>query len=665
MPLHPTTCPLDCPDACGVLVETAPDATFLRVRGNPEHSYSRGSLCGKTSIYGELVTSPGRLRHPLLRARDGSFAAVSWERALEVVAERVRPLAGEDILALSYAGCMGLVNRFYPERVMHALGACETDGSICDSSATLGYQLVLGHVVGPDVETLGDADALVLWGVDAKRTHQHLLPRVRAVCRRGAPVLAIDVYRTDTLRQVEQWGGRGLVIRPGSDAALALGLARVAFERGLADEAFLATECVGADAFRASVLSGNELADVVRVTGVGAGEIEELLRALSAAERPFLKVGVGWTRRRNGGMSMRAVCSLAAVLGIADRLHYESSDHFDLDTAVVARPDLRPAGAPRRVISQIGLGRELEAGRFRAVFVWGHNPAVTIPDSGRVRAGLARQDLFLVVHEQFMTETAELADVVLPATTFVEQTDLYRSYGHRVLQLGRKAVAAPAEQRSNVEAFAALARALGLAREVWDRDEERLARELLETARERIGPDDVRRVLAGEPVKLRPRVFADRGTPSGKVELESERALALGEPALATYVPDDGAGGRGRFQLVCAPSVATHNSTFSHSARHVARMGRPRCFVHPGDARELGVVAGGRVRLSNEQGRVTLAAELSSDVPRGVLRVDGMPRAADVPEGVGINALVPGEAADLGGGNVLYSTRVDLEAVED
>jgi anaerobic selenocysteine-containing dehydrogenase len=263
-----------------------------------------------------------------------------------------------------------------------------------------------------------------------------------------------------------------------------------------------------------------------------------------------------------------------------------------------------------------------------------------------------------------MTETARLADVVLPATTFVEQSDVYKSYGHRLAQYGRKAVDAPHEQRSNVEAFAALARALGLPQEVWDVSEDSLCREVLDAARERIGEVDLQRILAGEPVKLRPREFPDRGTPSGKIELWSEAARALGEPPMATWVAEDGSGGKGRFNLIAAPSKATHNTTFTGSSRHVQRAGRPLCLVNPSDADKLGVAAGDTVRLRNEQGTITLEAELSGDMPPGMLRVDGFPRPDQLPEGVGINALASPELTDLGESNVLYSTRVDLEKCE-
>ncbi len=661
MTLHPATCPLDCPDACGVLVETDDAGRFVALRGNPAHTWSRGSLCGKTALYGELVQSPDRLLRPLVR-KAGALRPTSWEEALATIAERVRPLAPGRVLALEYAGNMGQVARRFPGRIMNALGATRHDGGVCDNTSTEGWQSVLGHVVGIDLEEIDDSDFVLIWGADVARTVQHLQPALLRLAKRGVSMVVVDVWRSDTIRRFEKHGAQGLVLRPGTDAMLALALARRLFETGAADRAFLDRQCVGAAEFEAHARSRHDVDEACAVTGLTRDEFERLAELLAGSRRPLLKTGVGWTRRRNGALSMRAVCSLAAVKGCVDRMHYESFDHFGLETDGLERPDLRPASAPREVVRHVRTGELLERGSFDAVFVWGHNPAVTLPDSNRVRAGLAREDVFVVVHEQFLTETAELADVVLPAATFVEQWDVTRSYGHRTLQFQRAACAPPGEARGNVDAFAAIGRALGLPPEAWEVGAEQLCRELLEANRARFSPDELRRLLAHEPVKLAPREFADRGTPSGKVELADARL----SPRVASWVPDaecgEGRPEQGAFALICAPSRATHNSTFHHSPRHVLKAGAPCVHVHPRDARELGLVDGGKARLSNRLGALTMSVAFSDDVERGVLRVDGMPRGRDLPEGVGINALVSSATSAQAHGSTLYSTRVDLES---
>jgi anaerobic selenocysteine-containing dehydrogenase len=332
--------------------------------------------------------------------------------------------------------------------------------------------------------------------------------------------------------------------------------------------------------------------------------------------------------------------------------------------AQIGRPDLRPDEHPDVPVKHVELGRELERGRFGAAFVWCHDPAVTLPDSLSFRRGFARKDLFTVVHEHFLTETAELADVVLPATMFVEHDDVYRSYGHRTMQLGRKAVEPPSGPRSNVETFAAIAKRLGLPRETWDVTDAGLCDTLIEASRARFDDGELARLRAGEPVKLHDREHDGWGTPSGKIELVSTSAAARGQPAMATFVPDDAAGGQGEFWLVGAPSVHTHNSTYVHSARHQKKNGPPRLFMNPIDARNHGQHDGKLVRVTNELATLTLPVEVDPSMPRGLVRVDGLPRAADIREKCGLNALTSGAVSDLGDGNVMYSARVDLVRAE-
>lgn len=652
------TCPLDCPDACGLWIETGADGGFRRLRGDRDHPYTRGFLCAKTSRYHELVHHGGRLTTPMWR-RGGRLEPCTWEQAVGAVAERVARTPGEQILPLGYAGNMGLVARLFPRRMMNALGAGSHDGGICSAVGAAGYRAVLGDVIGPDIEEAAAADALILWGVDAARTWQHMLPIIKERCQGGAPVMVIDVYRTDTIRRVESWGGAGLVIRPGADAALALALCRLAYEQGFADLELLERECLGASRFREHAWSAPDVGAACCATGLDASQVQRLADVLRRAKRPFIKTGTGWTRRKNGAMSMRAVCSLAAVLGHPDRVLFESSDYFGLAETVVERPELRCGHTRPAPSHQAALGRELSTGRYEVAFVWGHNPAVSLPDSARVRAGLSRDDLFLVVHEQVLTETAQLADVVLPATFFFEQSDLYCSYGHRWMHYAKVAVEAPPGPRSNLRAFAAIARALGLAPPTWDVTEESVVVELLEASRERIGDADLARLLAGERVKLSPPAREGRGTPSGRIELFSEAARQLGQPPMATWVPD--CGDDPRVLWLCpAPSVGTHNSTFWSSPGHARRAGPPSCWIHPDLARERGIAPGEPVRLESAHGSLTLLARVSEDVPPHLVRVDGMPRAVDTDEGYSVNVLTGPEISDMGGGATFFSTRVDL-----
>jgi len=667
-----TACPLDCPETCGALVERAPDGGLARLRGNREHPWSAGSLCGKTAIYHEMVRAENRLVHPHVREGDG-FRRATWDEALDVIAARMDGVRGEDVLALSYAGNMGLVQRRFPRRLMNALGATYHDNGVCDASAEAGFQSVMGRSVGPDldVECAPErCDLFVVWGCDVKRTAPHLMPRLKGLAKAGVPVLVIDIYRTETMRAVEGWGGRGFVVEGGSDGALALGLAARAFDARVADLEFLKEHCVGGAELRAEVTGAWPEARLADVTGLSSGDLDALEEAFARAQKPLVRAGVGFARRRNGADNMRAIAALCAVHGAADRLFFQSGDHFGLSTEIVDREDVHPE-PDRPAVSQVGLGRLLEAGRFRAAFVWGHNPAATLPDAGAVRRGLARDDLFLVVHELFVTETARLADVVLPATALTEHSDVFRSYGHTTLQVGWRATDAPGEARSNVAAFSAIGRRLGFTGErghgddvtgpLFEAEEDALVGALLAQNRARFTDDEYRRALAGDPVKLLDREFADRGTPSGKIELASEAAEAAGLARVPRFSADDGAGMAGTFRLISAPSTATHNSTYLHVARHAERLGAPLAHLHPADAEAAGVTDGAPVRLRSEFGATTLTARLDPDAPRKTVRVDGFVNEDLVPEGACINSLVSPEVSDLGGGNVLYSARVEVE----
>ena len=664
-----TACPLDCPDACGIRVTRDEQGGLMRIRGNRDHAWSRGSLCGKTSIYHELVHAPNRLRVPWVRRASG-FEEATWDEALAIIARRMDGVQGEDVLALPYAGNMGLVQSKFPMRLMHALGTTFHDRGVCDATAEAGFHLVMGRSVGPDLAVEADperCDAFVLWGSDAKRTAPHLMQRLKRLCDAGVPVYVIDIYRTETIATVEGWGGHGLIVTPGSDGALALGLAARAFEARACDLEFLKEHCIGGAEFRAEVTGAWPDERVSTETGLEIDAVNALADVLFRAKTPIVKAGIGFARRRNGGQNMRSIAAFTVALGHADRLFFETGDHFGLDDDVISRPDLHP-DIDRPKVSQVGIGSLLDEGRFGAVFVWGHNPATVLPDANRVRSGLARDDVFVVVHELFMTETARLADVVLPATAVTEHSDLFRSYGHRTLQVGRKSTHVPHDQRSNVDCFGAIGRALGFTGNdthaaLFEASDDALVDELLDVNRARFTGDEFERARAGEPVKLAPPRFEDRGTPSGKIELVSDRAEEMGGPrSAASWEPDDGAKMRGAYRLISAPSTATHNSTYLHVPRHRDRLGAPLVYIHPDDAKAVPVGDGDLLKLVSDFGSITLVAAFDDEARRGTVRVDGFVNEDLVPEGTCINALVSPRVSDFGGGNVLYSVRVNLES---
>lgn len=645
-----------------MLAEVDASGALVKLVGDPGHGYSAGHLCGKTAIFMDVQNSSERLLTPLVR-RGGELVESTWDEALDLIRQRVAPMPPERILGLGYAGNMGRLARKFPERVMNALGATLHDGGICDGEALCGHGLVFGNAIGFDLEELDRAPGLIVWGCDLARTVQHSLPRVKTLCGDGKPVVVVDVYRSATVRRVERWGGRAILLRPGTDAALLLALAREAFATGAVDRDARAADCHGLAEFEASLSSAPTLAEASRICGIDASDARKLHELLTET-RAWTKAGIGWSRRFQGANAMRALCGLIAVHGLESSFHFESGDLFPAVVPHIVRKDLRPDDAHDRVVAHVALGRALDAGEYGAVFVWGHNPAVTLPDSTSVVRGLRREDCFLVVHDLFLTETAELADVVLPSASFLEQSDLYFSYGHRRMQQTRRVLEPPGEARGNVDAFSAIARALELPETAWNKTADELLDELCALAVERLDDERRRRFAAGEPVGLDGAPGRDRGTPSGKLELVSARAEELGGPRLPTWSDGDEPREEGRFQLHCAPSEHSHNSTYLHSPRHLARIGDPSCALHSADAAVLGLSAGDAVRLSNPRAAVTLELRIDDGVARGMVVVDGLFRARDTREGLGLNALTASDPGDLGRGNAYYSTRVDVSRAD-
>ncbi len=664
MTLHKSACFFDCPDACGMLVETDAQGAFVRLKGQPEHPWSAGTLCSKTSLYGDVVMAENRLITPLIRDGQGDLQPASWDEALELIGRKLKFLPGERILGLGYGGNMGVLSRKFPERILNAMGALLTDGTICDATAEVGYRTVLGRTIGFDLQQASSCDVIVLWGCDVLRTMSHLLPRLKAALKNGARLVAVDIVQSETLQWVAGKGGMALRIQPGTDAALALALSDMAFQDRAADLAFLKKECVGGAEFRAHVAGRVSLSRAAEITGLTEEAIQALADCLHAAQKPMFKLGIGWSRRRFGGMGVRAVCSYAAVIGAAEGVFWESGDHFAMDLTSADGSGLRPEGASDEVVHHVQVGREMETGRFGATLVWNHNPAVTVPDSSAVRRGLAREDNFVVVHELFMTATARLADVVLPATSSLEQFDLLRSYGQRVLNFVAPALEPRGQCRSNFDTFAAIGKAVGLPESVWGGTDKEFCTSLLQTNRERFTDGEWSRLIDHNPVELHAQDHSGWGTPSGKVELFSQAAEDAGLPAMADYLVDDGGGRSGAFWLLPSPSKATHNSTFLHSARHLARLGKPTLSMNPEDADQAGLHSGQAIRVHNELSSLSLTLDIQGFVPPGAVHISGFLDETQVPEGRNVNHLVCSDLNDMGDGSTLFSTRVFVSPVE-
>lgn len=664
-----SVCPYDCPDACGILVDVDVDVEggrARRVRGDPDHPYSRGTLCAKMNRYERSVHSPERLLHPLVRTGpkgSGEFRRASWDEAVALVAARWKEIIARDgseaILPYSYAGSMGLVQRNAAMPLFNALGASRLDRTICSASQAAGWNAVMGSTPGPSPHAVVDSDLVVLWGIHAAATNVHFLRLTKEASRRGARVLLVETWANETAGAADQV----VLVRPGSDGALALGLMHVLARDGLADEAFLAAHAQGWPELRARVLAENDPERTAAATGLAPAAIEALARELAAARAPFIRVGHGLSRHANGAMTIRSIVALAAVLGAMDRegggcfAQTGSAQAFDM--APLVREDLAPR--PTRLVNMNRLGAalaELRDPPVRAMYVWCSNPAAVAPDQNAVLRGLSREDLFLVVHERFMTDTARLADVVLPATYSVEHPDLYRSYGQYCVQRVRAAIPPPGEARPNWDVVRLLAGAMGLDDPLF----RKTADEVIDLLLARPSPwrDEgfAARLAEGRAVELAPPPGPRWKTPSGKIELLNPR---LPEP-LPRHLPARADAGGPPLRLVTAPALHTLNSTFMERPELRERNGGMLLRLAPEEARARDLADGARVVAWNEVGEAAFVLRVDARVPTGVAVAEGVWWLAHTPGGRNVNALTGQHLTDAGGGSTFYDNRIDVRA---
>src|SRR5882672_4535500 len=610
----PSVCPHDCPSQCALQV-TVDSGRITDVVGDPTHPFTQGVICGKVHDYAERVYGTTRVSTPLRRVGlkgEGRFEPIGWDEALDEIAHRWRRIIAqwgpEALLPFSYGGTLGIVQVSAGHPLFHALVASRLDRTICVSTAYAGWRATLGAVTGSDSEQMVESDLIVLWGINASHTHINAMTLVKRARRRGAFVVCIDPYRTDTARLAD-WH---LMPRPGTDGALALGIMHVLVGEGRVDEAYVQRATLGFTTLAQHVKQYDPEC-VARITGVTADDIVALARRYGATRAAFIRVGIGLSRHDNGGMTCRTIACLPALTGAYADPHggalLSTGGAFGFDYAVLERPDLMPAPRPR-TINMIQLGRALTdpdlAPPVKALYVYSSNPAAVCPNQALVLRGLAREDLFTVVHEQVMTDTAYYADLVLPATTSMEHLDLYRSFGQLTLQLARPVLPPQGEAKSNWETFGLLARAMGVAQAHYAKGDEGLIREFLAKGDasvrsitwEQLAQDGWARVALPRPY----RPFADGApTPSGKVEFYAASLERHGLPALPTYVPLAEGHERheltARYPLQCIvpPNRFFLNSSFSQSTLLRRRQGAATVMLAPADATARGIGEGDTV----------------------------------------------------------------------
>jgi anaerobic selenocysteine-containing dehydrogenase len=676
----PSVCPHDCPSQCALQV-TVEAGRITDVVGDARHPFTRGVICGKVHDYAERVYGTTRVARPLRRVGlkgEGRFEPIGWDEAVDEIAHRWRRViaqwGAEAILPYSYGGTLGLVQNRAGHALFYALGASQLDRTICVSTAYAGWQGTLGTVSGNDSEQMVDSELIVLWGINASHTHINAMTLVKRARRRGAFVICVDPYRTPTARQAD-WH---LMPRPGTDGALALGVMHVLIGEGRVDQEYIRRATLGFTAL-AQHVKQYDPERVAAITGLAAADVVAFAHRYGATRAAFIRVGIGLSRHDNGGMTCRTIACLPALTGAyahpAGGALLASSGAFGLSNAVIERPDLMPQPAPR-MINMIQLGRALTdpdlAPPVKALYVYNANPASITPNQELVLQGLAREDLFTVVHEQHLTDTTDYADLVLPATTSMEHTDCYKSYGHFYVQLARPVIAPEGEARSNWAVTRLLAPAMGLRDPHFSKSEDDLIRESLASGDPSIEGITLERLEAEHSVRLRlsrPYLpFADGApTPSGKVEFLSESLARAGLPALPTYTPlvegPEHAELTRRYPLQCIvpPNRFFLNSSFSQSELMRRRQRGPAVLLHPADGAARGIRTGDAVMVRSARGEARFTAELTDDTREGVAVVEGIWWSKHQPGGRGVNALTDDRTADMGGGPALHSNLVQVE----
>ena len=645
-------CAHDCPDTCAWQV-TVEDGRATKLAGDAQHPYTRGALCAKVNRYLDRVYAPDRVLHPLRRTGrkgEGAFEPVSWADALAAIAERLQAIAaehgGEAILPYSYAGNMGLVQyRGMDRRFFARLGASRLERTICGDTANAGVASVLGGTTGMQPEEIEQSRLIVLWGTNTVVTNVHLWPLVRRARDAGATVVVVDPVRTRTAAEADRW----IRPRPGRDAALVLGLIHVLVRDGLEDRAYLEEHARGWPQLREQALAWSP-ERAAEASGVPVDDIEWLARALAGTRPACIRTLVGAEKHLTGGATFAGLASLPAILGAwrepgGGLLHWTRDVHEATFGARAPRVARNPAG-PARKISMIQVGRALNdpalAPPVKALFVYNANPAAIAPNAGLVRRGLEREDLFTVVSDLFITDTARYADYVLPATSFIEQTDLLFPWGHSYAVLNRPAIAPQGESVSNGELFRRLAQAMGFTEPEFGESDEAMVRAAVPDA---LWPDLAERGWRRLETPAAPR-FAKGGFPT------EDGRCRLWDGVWSPPPPD----GTEPLTMVSA-KYGLHflNSSYSGLDRHARAEGEPHVTLAAADAAARGIAAGDRVRVHNARGSLELRARVGDDVREGVVAV---------PHGYWgdrcANLLTRDELADLGGGSSVYSTQVEV-----
>ena len=679
-----SACPHDCPSTCALEVELIDERTIGRVRGARDNDYTAGVVCAKVARYAEREHHADRLMHPLQRVGDkGSreFRRIAWDDALDIVAEQLLKAearhGAESVWPYFYAGTMGLVMRDGINRLRNVKKYSGFHSTICVNPAWAGFAAGTGKIAGSDPREMAKSDLVVIWGTNPVNTQVNVMTHAtRARKERGAKIAAVDVYMNGTMEQADL----PVLVKPGTDGALACAVMHCLFRDGKADWAYL-DKYTDAPRELEAHLKSRDPHWASAITGTPVETIEEFARLIGETKRTYFRLGYGFARSRNGAANMHAALSIAAVTGAwqyeGGGAFHNNNDIFGLDKSVIEGVDAFDPSV--RMLDQSKIGPILTGDSdalcggppVDALFIQNTNPMSVAPDQTLVKHGFARDDLFVCVHEQFMTETAEVADIVLPATTFVEHDDIYRGGGHQYILLGPKLVEPPGECRNNHEVIVALAQRLGAEHKGFTMSPRELIDDMLRRSnRGTLAELETNKWLDCQPPFQKAHYLDGFNWPGGKFRFKPDwPRVPFRSPYTSGPVDDmpplpdhwavvETADAEHPFRLATSPARGFLNSTFNETPTSLANEKRPTVMIHPDDAAEQGIADGDAVVLGNRRGEVRLHAKVFDGVRRGVLIAESIWPNAAYPDGKGVNTLTGADSVAPFGGAAFHDNKV-------
>ncbi|PIC56113.1 oxidoreductase [Sporosarcina sp. P12(2017)] len=666
----PSVCSLDCPDQCGLLIHKEA-GKIVKIEGDPEHPVTKGSICNKVRHMAERIYDQNRITTPLKRIGekgDGQFVPISWEEAITTITNQWNKIISEEgpesILPYSFYANMGkLSSKGMDRRFFNRLGSSQLDRTICSVAGEAGYNYTMGGRYGTDPEEMTETKLFIFWGINAVSTNMHQIMIAQKAKKNGAKTIVIDVHKNQTGRMADWF----IPILPGTDGALALGIMHILYKEKLVHQAFLEQYTIGHEALGEHVKYYNPQ-KVSTITGVPEEDIYELARMYGNISPSMIRIGNGLQHHDNGGMIVRTITCLPALTGQWELKGggavKSNSDYLTHNIAALERPELQKK--PTRKFNMNLLGQALlkKQQRIRSLYVYNSNPAVVAPDANKVQDGLAREDLFTVVHDLFLTDTALYADIVLPATSAFENTDFYTSFWHHYIHLQEPVIETYGDSKSNPDVFRLLAQAMGFDEQPFlDNDAEMIDQALSDLSNPHLS--EVSYAALKEQRYMKASGTGDLlnhlKTPSGKIELYSEQMKSAGLPALPTYIPivQDS-----DYPLLYVPAINHNfmNTIFSNNEKHIQLEKAPKLFINRHDAERRGIEDKSTVRIWNERGECIFTVSVGEQVLPGVVVSQGILGDSSGQKHL-VNALTPDRIADMGGGATFFSGRVEVESL--